>query len=198
MRREGEVERAYEDGRLARETPMRDGRKHGVERTWFEGHLEIEEPYEDGQMHGVARQYANGRVVGTYRMVHGTGLDVWRDRGRRGWYVCEVHTMRDGAPHGGVWMVCEDGRRIWHERQWWKGKWHGIERSWSRGQVTKRYFVANEEVDRRTYIAAAAKDPTLPPNRAADDRPWRTFPPEVRRVLARGRRPRRARVRRAR
>ena len=65
-----------------KESPRRDGLKHGREFSWDdEGTLVSVEPYFKGKAHGTAKQYdRHGRVIGTYKMVHGTGYDVWRQR----------------------------------------------------------------------------------------------------------------------
>ena len=53
-------------GTLVRETPLKNGLKHGREFTWTEdGHLELIEPYFEGKIHGTAKQYDDqGHVIG--------------------------------------------------------------------------------------------------------------------------------------
>ena len=73
-------QRAYdEDGSLRMETPLKNGKKRGREYIWDEtGGLESVEPYVDGKMHGIAKQYnRQGKVIGTYRFVQGTGYDIF-------------------------------------------------------------------------------------------------------------------------
>src|SRR4051812_48385241 len=69
-----------EKGRIVRETPLKDGKKHGNEIEWKDdGTLLSVEPYCDGHIHGRAKQYGrSGKIIGTYRFVHGTGYDIWR------------------------------------------------------------------------------------------------------------------------
>jgi antitoxin component YwqK of YwqJK toxin-antitoxin module len=85
---------------------MKNGLKHGREITWGEdGTLELIEPYFDGRIHGTARQYGrDGRIIGTYRLVHGTGYDIWRQETEDGRvHISEIHSMKDGQPDGYEW-----------------------------------------------------------------------------------------------
>jgi len=63
------------------------GRKlHGRRRTWHHNaQLATEEFYRDGRLHGLCRQWnEHGRLLGTYRMEHGTGTQIsWHENGRR-------------------------------------------------------------------------------------------------------------------
>ena len=64
---------------------MRNGRRHGIARFWHKnGVLSDENPYHNGLPHGVSRQWNDaGRLLGQYRMVHGTGVQrVWHEIGR--------------------------------------------------------------------------------------------------------------------
>src|SRR5512134_34396 len=65
-------------GFMVVETPMKDGLKHGREITWNEdGTLLSIEPYARGRIHGTAKQYGrNGKVIGKYTILHGTGFDI--------------------------------------------------------------------------------------------------------------------------
>src|SRR5690242_6614251 len=70
-------QRAYnQDGMLITETPLKNGQRHGREYTWNDdGTLLLLEPYVQGKIHGTAKQYGNaGKLIGTYRLFHGTGL----------------------------------------------------------------------------------------------------------------------------
>ncbi len=174
------------DGVLVMETPLRDGRKHGREYTWDEnGWLSLVEPYAYGKIHGTARQYdEHGRVIGTYRCVHGTGYDIWRS-----WCsgetpsVSEIRALRDGERHGYEWWVNEDQRSVHHETHLWAGQHHGIERMWNAaGKLNRgypRYWVNGARVTRRQYLRAAKRDATLPPWREQDNNPRRVFPAEA-------------------
>lgn len=64
---------------------MRHGRRHGLARCWHKnGVLSDENPYLNGLPHGVSRQWDDtGKLLGQYRMVHGTGVQrVWHELGR--------------------------------------------------------------------------------------------------------------------
>lgn len=179
--------RAYdEDGRLMRETPIKNGKKHGREYIWdFEGALESVEPYVEGQLHGLAKQYdRNGKVIGTYRFVRGTGYDIWRYRRTDGTIgISEIHSIQNSAMHGFEWWVRSDQQSVWHERHWLQGKYHGIERIWNKEGRLKRgypkYWIHNRAVSKREYMKAAEKDETLPKYRETDDLPQRQFPVEI-------------------
>ncbi len=181
--------RCYDDkGRLQIETPLRDGKKHGREIYWNEdGTLDLIEPHFEGKMHGTAKQYHNGRVTGTYKMVHGTGYDVWRDQIANGpLYVSEIHSMRNGSMHGFEWWLNEDHRSVHEEKHWYEGKLHGVARFWVGNKLRRsypKYWMQDEAVTQRQYVRAAQKDPTLPPFRVKDNSPRRDFPLEIRRLL---------------
>ena len=64
---------------------MRNGRRHGIVRAWHKNGVPAsEERYQNGLLHGVCRQWSEiGRLLGKYRMVHGTGVQrVWHENGR--------------------------------------------------------------------------------------------------------------------
>jgi hypothetical protein len=182
--------RSYDsEGRLVTETPLKDGKKHGRQIFWNEdGTIDFIEPFFEGKVHGTAKQYQEGKLIGTYTMVHGTGYDVWRGhRGDGVIVVSEIHPMRDGLPHGFEWWLNQDQRSVYEEKHWFNGKWHGIEREWNSENKLRRgypkYWIRGEAVTKRRYIAAGRKDATLPPFRRKDHSPKREFPPEIRRLL---------------
>ena len=174
------------DGMLVKETPLKNGLKHGREFTWNEnGHLELIEPYFEGKIHGTARQYDDhDRVIGTYKMVHGTGYDIWRSTrdGGRAW-ITEIFTMRDGLLHGYEWWVNADQRSVSLERHWREGEYHGIERMWNASGQLKRgypkYWINGRGITRREYLRAASTDATLPVFQAKDNMSRRRFPAEI-------------------
>jgi hypothetical protein len=184
-------QRAYtRDGRLVIETPLKDGKKHGREYVWEEdGALVSMEPYVDGKIHGVAKQYGrNGKIIGTYRLVHGTGFDIWRQEREDGSiYISEIHSLENGLPHGYEWWLNEDQQSVWYERHWYAGQYHGVEREWnSAGKLRSsypKYWIRGEPVIKRHYVKAAHHDDTLPPFRESDNRPQRGFPPKLQRLL---------------
>jgi hypothetical protein len=177
--------------RLISETPMRDGRKHGREINWDDdGSLVSVEPYVDEKIHGTAKQYdRRGRIIGAYKMVHGTGYDVWRNQKADGqFYISEIHSNVDGALHGFVWWIAPDQKSVQDEKHWCAGQRHGIDREWNFAGKLRRgfpqYWLHDHAVTKRQYIAAARKDSALPPFRLTDNLPRRIFPPEIRRLLA--------------
>ena len=177
-------------GRLVNETPLKNGKKHGrVIEFYDSGGIHLVEPYFEGMMHGTAKQYdTRGRIIGTYKMTHGTGCDIWRNQLASGpTYVSEIRPMRAGLPHGFEWWLNDDQRSVYEEKHWCDGKWHGIEREWNSENKLRRgypkYWVHGEAVTKRQYIAAARQDATLPPFRLKDNSPKREFPPEIRRLL---------------
>lgn len=180
-------QRAYDsDGALRMEMPLKSGKKHGREYIWDEeGFLESVEPYVDGKMHGLAKQYnRKGKVIGTYRFVHGNGYDIWRCEAKDGSVrISEIFTVRDGALHGFEWWVKGDQRSVWHERHWQRGIYHGIERMWNTNGRLKRgypkYWVQGKAVRKRAYVRAAEKDKTLPPYLEEENRPQRKFPDDI-------------------
>ena len=174
-----------ESGILILEEPIRDGSIQGTVYWWNdEGFLDFLEPYHEGLMHGTAIQFDPvGNVVGTYTMNHGTGYDIWRQPDEDGvWHVAEIHSWKNGCVHGYERWLFPD-KTLWHERHWWSGLWHGIERMWNaKGRLQRgypQYWVENEKVNKRQYMKACLDDPSLPPYRAEDDLPIRIFPDEI-------------------
>lgn len=150
-------------------------------------------PYRHGLEHGLARQWSDeGRLIGWYRMINGTGVDLWWGetwaRPRRP-YVQEVHFTANGQPHGYEWWLNEDQRSIHRERHWSRGQCHGVEREWNATGTLRRgfpkYFVHGEPVTRAAYLRACATDPSLPALKPKDNRPERSFPAIVSRRLSR-------------
>lgn len=184
--------RAYDsEGNLRMETPLKNGRKHGSEYTWNEsGNLESVEPYVEGKLHGIAMQYGrNGKLIGTYRLVHGTGYDIWRyerEDGSTG--ISEIHSLQDNLPHGFEWWLKADQHSVWHERHWQLGQIHGIERIWNdKGRLKReypKYWIQNQTTGKRDYLKAAEQDKTLPKYRKKDDLPQRRFPNEIESLLS--------------
>ena len=128
----------YRNGQLREQVPVRNGRRHGVARIWHKnGKRASEEPYENGLLHGVCRHWNEaGRLVGEYRMIHGTGLQRdWHDNGKLQIEVSTVH-----------------------------GEFCGRNRIWLRDGtlLTERFYLHGLAVSAKTYRAAAAKDKTLP------------------------------------
>lgn len=185
-------QRSYDsDGNLMKETPLRNGKKHGREYIWDEaGVLESVEPYVDGELHGLCKQYnRKGKVIGTYRFVHGTGYDIWRYEREDGLIgISEIFTVKDNALHGYEWWPQDDQRSVWHERHWHKGLLHGVERRWNeKGRLRRgypKYWIKGKNIKKRAYMNAAAKDTSLPRYKEKDNLPKRTFPEEVEKLFS--------------
>lgn len=184
-------QRCYDgDGNLRIETPLRNGKRHGREYSWDErGALESVEPFFDGKRHGLAKQYGRkGNVIGTCWFVHGTGFDIWRWEREDGTaFISEVFSVQDGALDGYEWWLNEDQRSVWHERHWYKGKLHGIERMWNeRGRLKRgfpKYWIQDSAVRKSVYLRASEKDKSLPEYREMENQPRRMFPAEIEELL---------------
>jgi hypothetical protein len=184
-------QRAYDrDGNLTIETPMKNGKKHGREFIWSDdGTLESVEPYVEGKLHGLVQQYSrNGKVIGTYRFIQGSGFDIWRHELEDGTIgISEIHGLHDGLPHDYEWWLRVDQHSISHERYWHKGMVHGIERMWNdKGRLKRGYpkfWIQGQTVNKRVYLKATKQDQTLPPFQEKDNEPERQFPTEIEKLL---------------
>ena len=133
------VEKAFHrNGQLRETVPLRNGRRHGVVRVWHKnGVLANEEPYQSGLLHGVCRQWSEtGRLLGKYRMVHGTGVQrTWHENGR---LQLEFSTVRgDFSGRYRLWL--NDGKLM-----------------------SEEIYLHGKPVSVGEYRAARAKDPSLP------------------------------------
>ncbi len=180
------------DGEIATETPFKNGVIHGIVYCFESGpdgraRVNFAEPYRNGLAYGTARQWSldGEKLIGTYTMKHGTGLDLWRnwDYERKHYYLSEARYLEDGKWHGFEWWLDEDQTTVFEEHHFWKNLQHGIQREWNNeGRLRRgfpRYWLNNERVTKRKYLRAQASDRSLPPFRAADNLPRRNFPPEV-------------------
>lgn len=184
-----------EDGSLAIERPFRHGKFHGRYYRWhIDAGLEYAAMYLNGKRHGNTYQWdEDGTLIGSSTFEHGTGYDLWWDRywqaNKPGFFLAEVMAYKDGRQHGFQWWLNEDQQSVWKEMHYWEGNWHGIWRMWDHDGILDpgypKYFVCNNEVDRKTYVAASLKDPTLPAWREADQLAGRTFPEDLRQFLTR-------------
>ena len=179
-------------GELESEYPLKNDRTHGVMyRADIPGKILSAAPYFDGLMHGTAKQWSHdGKLIGTYTMVHGTGIDLWRSDpdGSGVPRLSEARYLKDGKWHGFEWWLAHDQKRVWQECHFQSNLNHGIERSWNtEGRLRRgypRYWVKNVQISKRQYLRACAKDPTLPRFREKDNRPQRKSPAEVAAHLA--------------
>ena len=185
-------QRAYNrEGTMILETPLKDGLKHGLEFTWDEdGHVLLIEPYRKGKIHGTAKQYGQeGKVIGTYTLVHGTGFDIWRQENDDGTiFVSEIHSLQDGLPHGFEWHFASSRQDLWQERAWYRGKLHGIERIWNgKGKLRRGYpkfYVLDQAVSKQKYLKFLVADRTLPTYREEDNLPHRKLPAKVQALMS--------------
>ena len=128
----------YRSGQLRERVPLRRGRRHGVVQVWHKNGIRAsEEPYQNGLLHGVCRQWdESGRLLGKYRMVHGTGIQrEWHDNGQ---LQLEVSTVR--------------------------GEFSGRNRTWLRDGtlLSERFYLRGQVVSADAYREARAKDKSLP------------------------------------
>lgn len=177
----------FETGEPDFENGLKNGKKHGTEYVWYcPNLLSSSEPFVEGVAHGTVKQWSSdGKLIGTYRMTHGTGLDLWREQREDGSvYLSEVRSCKDGHCHGFGWDINEDQESVHKELHFSSsGLWHGICREWNaRGRLCRgypQYYVNNKKVTKRQYLLACKDDPTLPPFRVEDNSPSRVFPPEI-------------------
>jgi hypothetical protein len=128
----------YRNGQLHAVVPLRNGRRHGVVRAWHKnGVLANEEPYQNGLLHGICRQWSeSGRLLGKYRMVHGTGVQrAWHENGR---LQLEFSTVR-GDFSGPYRLWLHDGALL-----------------------SEDIYLHGRRVTAEEYRAARAKDKSLP------------------------------------
>jgi len=177
----------HETGELESENPQRNSLLHGiVYRSDIPGKLLSAEPYFEGFPHGTARQWSDdGKLIGTYTMRHGTGIDLWwcecSENGLP--YLSEALYFKEGKRHGFEWWLNEGQRSVHEERHLRNGQLHGIERSWNQQGLLHRgyprYWLNDARVTKSQYVRACADDPALPPFHERDNRPQRRFPSEV-------------------
>lgn len=181
-----------EEGSMGSETPLKNGLAHGI-MYYFDdipdGVLKVTfaEPYRNGLAHGIAKQWSeDGKLIGTYTMKHGTGIDLWRHQNfspGAAYALNEARYIKNGKWHGFEWWLEENQVSIHQEAHFWEDLQHGIRREWnSKGKLKRgypQYWIKNERVSKRQYLRAQNADPNLPPFREIDNLPERNFPPEV-------------------
>ena len=157
-------------GALEIERSYRNGVQHGWEYRWDEsGGLNSAEYYENGLPHGTFYQWEDGRLIGTYTMQHGAGLDLWREVLPDGGIgISEARYYQEGRFHGYEWWFHAKEGALWQETHWFRGERHGIEREWNGEKLSRdspRYWVRDAKVTKAKYVRACVKDATLPPFR---------------------------------
>lgn len=160
---------------------MKGNLMHGPFREFdSEGRLEHQSFYHLGKEHGLARQYADGKLIGTYRMKHGTGADLWYfSKG----CLSEERYYQDGRRHGFERWWDLDNKTVWQESHFCMDVQHGIFREWNfQGKLRRgfpQYFIQGRKVTRRKYLSAAKSDPTLLPFVEKDNLPRRSLPSKL-------------------
>jgi hypothetical protein len=128
----------YRNRQIRATVPWRKGQRHGICRTWHKnGVLASQEPYQAGLPHGIYRQWNEaGRLLGKYKMVHGTGVQrSWHENGR---LQMEFSTVR--------------GEFIGYSRIW----------LWDGSLLSERVSLHGQHVSIAEYRAAAARDKSFP------------------------------------
>ena len=173
----------YENGEVDIEYGLREGVKHGTEFHFDEsGTLTFMEPVRNGKIHGTACQWSqtDGRLLITYTLRHGVGLDLWcHDDGR----LAEQHYFPDNGEIGYMRWWDHDNQTIFMEYYYLLGVgYHGIHREWNdKGRLSRRYpqyLVNGEKVTKRQYLRACESDNLLIPFRVEDNEPYRELPAE--------------------
>ena len=172
-----------ESGELEFEYGIKNGEKHGREYCFCENGQPYEmTPYRNGRIHGTGKQWsAEGKVVITYKLINGTGLDLWC--GNEKYTLSEEHycPRDDEAGYRREWN--DDEKTINTEYYFVNGKgYHGIWREWNKKGKLRRgfpqYYVNDGRVTKRQYLKACEKDGMLSRYRPEEDRPYRKLPPE--------------------
>jgi hypothetical protein len=160
----------HRNGRIRAENRLVAGQFHQIQRTWHRnGQLAQALRYQHGRLHGECRQWdENGRSLGTFTMVHGTGLQrYWHDNGR---LKLEI-SSRDGKFHG-------------RTRDW----------LWDGTLAQEQFYINNRAVNRAAYLKAAKKNPDWPQYagepagkaiRSRADRERKTFAQFIQSILER-------------
>ena len=167
-----------EQGNLAVEYAIRDNLKHGPFRCYEpNGVVYWATTFVDGKKHGISRQYDEaGELIGTYRMRHGTGADLW--------YHAPGELSEERYVRGGKWNGYErwwlSDHTVFAETHFLDDVEHGIKREWNlRGRLRRgypQYFIQGVKVTKRDYLRACQRDSSVPVYQERDDSPERTPP----------------------
>ncbi len=169
----------HETGELSDERPYKNGLKHGRSfRSDVPGKILSSEAHFKGKPHGIAKQYSDDeKLLGTYTMRHGNGVDLWWQTTGKNRFLSEVRFLKDGYCHGFTWWINDDEKSVYEESHFWQGLPHGIERHWNgQGKLRRgypKYWIHGKAVTKRQYLSASAKDKTLPAFKEKDNRPQR-------------------------
>ena len=167
------------DGHLTMEYCLHGELKHGPFRTYHDDGTLCEDAfYIEGKEHGETKQYDEaGNLIGSYKMYHGTGVDLWY--ARRG-VLSEERYSKEGIRDGFERWWNEDQRTVCEECHYKCGVEHGIERRWNeRGRLKRgypRYYINGRRVSKRQYVKASERDESLPKYVTSEDAPSRQLP----------------------
>jgi MORN repeat protein len=128
----------YPNGQLRGECSLENGKLVGTTRKWHDNSvLSWESPFSEGLQHGVIRQWnREGKLLGEYRMDHGTGISKsWYANGQLENEAASVH----GRLHGRFRCWLEDGELI-----------------------SETYHILDKQVSKKKYDEACKSDPSLP------------------------------------
>jgi hypothetical protein len=170
-----------EDGRLEFECTHRNGVKHGHEYCFHaNGQLLEKETYRKGYPHGTGKQWSeDGRLLVTWKLVNGTGLDLWCDLQTEG--LAEEHYWPREGELGYKRLWNGDEQTVRQEYFYLLGKgYHGVWREWNaQGRMRRgfpQFYVNGRKVLKLQYLKVCASDLTLPPYRPEDDDQHRLLP----------------------
>jgi antitoxin component YwqK of YwqJK toxin-antitoxin module len=179
-----------DDGSVAMEFGIKDGKEHGNHYEWISGKLVFFEKIKNGKAHGTAKQWSSetGKLIGSFKMINGNGIDLWWQDWPAQVHLSEVCFMKNGAPHGIEWNL-DHNESVFIERQWFNGKWHGIYRSWKNSRTLDKgfpkFFIKNKQITKAQYLKACKNDQTLPKYKTTEDRASRKFPTSLKPHLRR-------------
>jgi antitoxin component YwqK of YwqJK toxin-antitoxin module len=171
--------RTFDDqGRVAVQYAIRHKVRHGPFRHYHSnGVVSWATNFVEGKEHGISRQYdEHGHLIGSYRMRHGTGADLW--------YVSQGHLSEERYYRNGLLNGYERwwwGRhRVYEEGHYKDGLEHGIKRAWNKFGKLRRgypqYFINGVKVTKRSYLRATRRDLSLPVYRKEEDTSKRRQP----------------------
>lgn len=151
--------------------------KHGFAYIFYpDGKLFHKTYFFHGKEHGIAKQWdTKGKLVCSYKMNMGTGIDLWWDSG----FITESRSLKNGIRHG-VEKLYATKNYIYEENYFYNGKQHGIHRMWNETNRLEKnfpkFFINDIEVDYDKYISRTKTNKTLPKYHPSDDKPNRPAP----------------------
>ncbi|MCI0619328.1 hypothetical protein L0244_40680 [bacterium] len=121
-----------EVGSMGLEYGVKNRRSHGNHYEWISGKLVFFQKIKNGLAHGIAKQWSSetGRLLGTFKMNHGNGIDLWWQDWFGPLHLTDVFFLKNNIPDGFEWHLNHTEKSVYFERHWHNGKWHGIFRQW--------------------------------------------------------------------